>query len=564
MKFLCIIHELARNGAVVCLLDAVRHLRAQDHQVTIYVNSPEGTSPDGLRPQFEEAGAKVTHRADGQPYDMAIVCTLLNFDWVNRLKGQLPVAWWIHEGIAVTAQFLDKPGLRHAFSGADQLIFPNPNADSMFEPLLGRVSIERRSIVPPAVRRVPGAAPQDRTPGVFRIVSVGSLCPRKQQSDLAASIAALDDLPLECVLIGEKSMIEDELSDLLAAHPTRIIAAGGLDADQVQAHYRIADLFCLPSRDEHFPMAPLEAGLHRLPILLSDLKCYRGVWSHGQTALLHPVGDRLLLQTYIRALFGTPELCRRLGMAAEDMARGYGLSRFEAAFDLAVEATLRGATDHAVASEPARGWRRFVPGQKRVGQHPSDPPPEIPASSLTVLPPPAPEIADLHARALSFASAGDPAKAADLLRQALIQSPGDLRCLAAATMVRTLLKHYAEAEELGRQAVRRGPLIPACHVNLGNCLFEQGRLEEALSSFIRALELQPDLPAALLNCAHCHIALGRIEAAIPYLASARSRASGDPAITAALAQVYAALGLTDEADACREEARKLDAASAVR
>jgi len=564
MNILCIIHELARNGAVVCLLDAARHFRSQGHTVTIYVDGPEPDGRDSLRREFEAAGARIILRPDGGQYDMAVVCTLLNYRWVNRLKGQLPLAWWIHEGTAVAKSMLGKGEVREAFAGADHLIFPNPNADKMFEPIFGEIPTQRRSIVPPVIAKIPPAAPMDKAPGRFRVVCVGSLCQRKRQSDLIAAMDTLTDLPIECVLIGETTLMDADLTNRLATASDRILTTGGLGAAEVHAYYASADAFCLPSADEHFPMAPLEAGLHRLPVILTSLKCYEGVWSQGQNALLHPLGDQLLLASYLRSLFVNPELRARLGQSAERLALAYTESRFSAALDLAVDATLatRGIAPKHERSESASGlgrlfgWRKKRPAEKVIAEEVEETSEE--AAELESLPPAAPEIAALHDQAMALAGVGDLAAAADLLQRVLADAPRDLRGLSSATMVMTFLKDFHRAEEFGRRALDLAPRVSALHVNLGNCLFEQGRFGEALASFRRALELRPDLLPALLNCGHCYVALGQNDEAAEYFAKVRGDAPDDPTVFATLGRAYLGIDRLADAEECLSRALALD------
>lgn len=559
MNILCIIHELARNGAVMCLLDAVRHFRAQDHAVTVFVDGAEPDRQDSLWPDFEKAGAKIILRPDGAPYELAIVCTLLNHRWVSRLKGKLPLAWWIHEGAATTRGLAGVEGIRQAFAGADHLIFPNPNADKMFGSIFGEIPAARRSIVPPVIAKSAKVPPAAKSPNRFRVVCVGSLYPRKKQADLLAAAATLTDLPIECVLIGETAGMEAELAALLADNPGRFVTTGGLDAGHVQAYYRSADLFCLPSSDEHFPMAPLEAALHRLPILLSDLECYGGTWSHGRNALLHPVGDRLLLAAYLRSLHAMPELGARLGWTAESTALAFTERRFAAALDLAVEATLKRRAPEGNA--PSMLSRLFGRG-KRPSPAPEAAPAEEKTAGPASLPPPAPEVATLHEQAMALLGVGDLLGAAGVLRKALSDAPEDLRCLSSATMVATILKDYRAAEDYARQATGLAPSLSAVHVNLGNCLFEQGRFEEALACFQRGLELQPDLTAALLNCGHCYVAFGSRDEAAGYFAQAREAAADDPRVLSALGRAYLGIERFSEAESCLAQALAQDPSNA--
>ena len=90
------------------------------------------------------------------------------------------------------------------------------------------------------------------------------------------------------------------------------------------------------------PIAPIEAALHGLPLVLSDLPCYKGVWQHGANALLHPVGDVDLLKSSIETLFGNENLKSRLKIAAQQTAMRFTEPRTVALMqDVLLEAKAR-------------------------------------------------------------------------------------------------------------------------------------------------------------------------------------------------------------------------------
>ncbi len=59
--------------------------------------------------------------------------------------------------------------------------------------------------------------------------------------------------------------------------------------------------------------------------------------------------------------------------------------------------------------------------------------------------------------------------------------------------------HPREAQRHYEQAIAQAPRHMLAHNNLGNVLRVQGRLEEAIAAYRRALELHPDFPEALAN-----------------------------------------------------------------
>jgi protein O-GlcNAc transferase len=104
-----------------------------------------------------------------------------------------------------------------------------------------------------------------------------------------------------------------------------------------------------------------------------------------------------------------------------------------------------------------------------------------------------------------FQARGRLDKAASCYRRALSVAPD----LAAA---RAGLERLVEAKEKPAEA----PALAEAHVDRGNALQTQGRLDEARASYARALELAPDFLAAYVNLGNVILQQGRPQEAIPY------------------------------------------------
>jgi glycosyltransferase involved in cell wall biosynthesis len=66
---------------------------------------------------------------------------------------------------------------------------------------------------------------------------------------------------------------------------------GWIPASEVPAHFAQNDVLLLPSRWEGFPMGPLEAMAHGLPVLASDVCSLPEIVEDGQTGRLAPADD---------------------------------------------------------------------------------------------------------------------------------------------------------------------------------------------------------------------------------------------------------------------------------
>jgi tetratricopeptide (TPR) repeat protein len=73
---------------------------------------------------------------------------------------------------------------------------------------------------------------------------------------------------------------------------------------------------------------------------------------------------------------------------------------------------------------------------------------------------------------------------------------------------------YTDLETLWRTAIRDNPVSWAAHNNLGNTLFRHGNITEAVSCFMRAIELKPDLAEAHTSLGVALASSGQIDQAI--------------------------------------------------
>ena len=71
-------------------------------------------------------------------------------------------------------------------------------------------------------------------------------------------------------------MLDPPGDEIVRGNRQRFLVTGGQSPDDVNAWYRSADIFSLPSGDESMLIAPIEAAHHGLPVVLTDLDCYEG------------------------------------------------------------------------------------------------------------------------------------------------------------------------------------------------------------------------------------------------------------------------------------------------
>jgi len=120
-------------------------------------------------------------------------------------------------------------------------------------------------------------------------------------------------------LVGEGSRREELVQQIAALNLIgRVVPVGVFD--EVDELLCAADLFVLPSPTPGTPLALLEAMAAGLPIVAGETPGVCELLADGRHALLVPTGDPAALSAAVARLIDQPDLSRRLGTAARELA----------------------------------------------------------------------------------------------------------------------------------------------------------------------------------------------------------------------------------------------------
>jgi rhamnosyl/mannosyltransferase len=251
-------------------------------------------------------------------------------DWAWQRAGSPgPMVLTYHSDI-VRQRFLGaayRPVMERLLEQADRIIVASPPMMAGSPFLSSHVAkcrvvpfgiqVERYEPTPELLARAEGVCRvHDGRPIVL---FVGRLIYYKGVDVLVRAMAGVD---ADCILVGS-GPLEGELRELSTSLgiEKRVYFVPPLSDEDLAAHFRAADVFCLPSvaRSEAFGIVQLEAHVSETPVVCTDLPT--GVpWVNleGETGLVVPPGDADALAEALRRLLRDDELRARMGARARE------------------------------------------------------------------------------------------------------------------------------------------------------------------------------------------------------------------------------------------------------
>ncbi|MFO1117441.1 MAG: glycosyltransferase family 4 protein [Beijerinckiaceae bacterium] len=165
----------------------------------------------------------------------------------------------------------------------------------------------------PGIDRAPRAT--GSSDGIVRLLSVGSLLPRKGYGDLLHALSGVTG-EWSLTIVGSDELDPDcarSVKGLRAVLglPARVALTGALPAEAVATHYLDADVFVTASHFEGYGMAIAEAIARGLPVVTTREVAVAGA-APTDAALVYPAGDVGALRERLSGIVGDAALRARL------------------------------------------------------------------------------------------------------------------------------------------------------------------------------------------------------------------------------------------------------------
>ena len=282
--------------------------------------------------EYEEAQHAARRVLRDHRPDVVIANTLMALPLVEAAaRVGLPAVWIIHESYSrdhlerLFPAFARKR-IGQTFAVAAHVVPASHDTAALFAHLDTRGNVQvihngldpdpfnaylRRVSRDAAAARVPGS------PGVKRVVAVGTVCERKGQHTLveAAATLARERADFACYLVGMREGIPyaDYVRHLVARHRLEGVVHLVPETDDVWSFYRAADAFVCTSHMETFSRAILEAESFGLPVVTTPCPGAAEQVYWGANALRFGFGDSRRLADHLRTLLSDDALREEMG-----------------------------------------------------------------------------------------------------------------------------------------------------------------------------------------------------------------------------------------------------------
>jgi L-malate glycosyltransferase len=177
--------------------------------------------------------------------------------------------------------------------------------------------------------------------GEMVLTHISNFRPVKRVQDVIKVFHLVEkELPAKLLLIGdgpERRESESLCRELGLCENVRFLGK----QDAIEELLAVSDLFILPSENESFGLAALEALACQVPVISSDTGGLPEVNIHGKTGFLSPVGDIANMAKYAIDLLKDPEKLNEFGKNALIQAKKFDLDRIVNQYETYYEKVLK-------------------------------------------------------------------------------------------------------------------------------------------------------------------------------------------------------------------------------
>lgn len=345
MRILSLTHSYGADGAAIMLNQTIHYWV---NELGWAVDAAVNDAMEVLyQEEFKANGIRPVKNVDLQHYDVVLINTLLDAPQITRLNASIPVVLWVHEGETLLDNLtMTASDLTRLFAKFSLIIFQTEwQKRDVFHSFIYRLAKNKVVVIPNGIlpnHLAPNEVPMATKHDPFRVINVGSVYARKRQDDLAKVIEKMaQDTAISCKFIGDLQHANTFGPEFISYMNQKLSChewVGTVPHEQINTELSNANLFCFPSGDESFPLAPLEAANLKIPVVMADLAPYRHIgWQHEVNCLLYPAGNLVELEKAIRRVQTDPQLASKLAQGGFKLAQSLPFNAYLMRITKAIE-----------------------------------------------------------------------------------------------------------------------------------------------------------------------------------------------------------------------------------
>jgi glycosyltransferase involved in cell wall biosynthesis len=364
VKVACFSHNLKLEGATKVLLDIALGLSASGRFLPTVISPSDGPARELLQAtgvncrmmelngtenvlvgwrsleDYEKSVESVCEIVAAERPDVVIAMVLNNFVAIEASARLLvPSLWLIQESYNRPLMMRQVnpfavPRLERAFEVAHRVVFGSRGTSELYQRYNRRQNFEviHNALRPEEIaaidsgpdkaeaRRLLGIPPDKKV-----ILSVGTVCERKDQTTLARGLGLLAQRRHDFVayIVGARwSPYARAVGRMIAKYGTTDCVQLVPETPDVHTYYRAADLFAFASLNECFPLVILEAMAHGLPIVTTKCIGVSEQVRFGENAVSFEFRDAMELARQCDELLSESDQLAKMGAASLNILMG--------------------------------------------------------------------------------------------------------------------------------------------------------------------------------------------------------------------------------------------------
>lgn len=278
-------------------------------------------------------------------FDFIVCNTLQNLDWVGKINNyaQKDIMLVVHEcydfeekAITNTNGYFEAFNANlelcyYAFQSVNNLVFVSNHQREIYDTFIekGRTHVIHNGINISDWKERLSRVNRNEIRGDFGfnstesvIITVGSICPRKNQMDIV-EIARRTPSQIKFLIVGARNSRDYEINYIKEIR--RLIKKYQLEKrvylisakKDIEEYYAIADIALFVSKNEAFPLSILEAMYCGIPIVTSDIESALEAVDN-QTGFSYPLLKLDSFSNSLKLLHENPKLRKNMGAKARD------------------------------------------------------------------------------------------------------------------------------------------------------------------------------------------------------------------------------------------------------